>query len=48
MVVWPTDVPGNGLGLATCQRIVTDHGGFLELRDDPGGRTVVVATFSYR
>jgi signal transduction histidine kinase len=41
------DVPGNGLGLATCQRIVTDHGGSLQIRDNPGGGTVVVATFPY-
>lgn len=43
-----TDVRGNGLGLATCQRIVTDHGGSLEIRDNPGGGTVVVATFPDR
>ena len=43
-----TDVPGNGIGLATCHRIVTDHGGSLEIRDRPGGGTVVVATFPRR
>jgi signal transduction histidine kinase len=42
-----TDVPGNGLGLAICQRIVTDHGGSLQIRDNPVGGTVVVATFPY-
>ena len=40
-----TDVPGHGIGLATCQRIATDHGGSLELRERPGGGTIVVATF---
>jgi signal transduction histidine kinase len=42
-----TDVPGNGLGLATCQRIVTAHGGSLEIRDNPGGGVVLVATFPH-
>lgn len=43
-----TDVPGTGIGLATCQRIVTDHGGTLEIRDRPGGGTVVVVTLPHR
>ena len=43
-----TDVPGNGIGLATCHRIVTDHGGSLEIQERPGGGTIVVATFPYR
>ena len=43
-----TDVPGHGLGLATCQRIVADHGGSLEIRDNPDGGAVVVVTFPHR
>jgi len=43
-----TDVPGHGIGLATCQRIVADHGGTLEIRERPGGGTVVIATFPHR
>ncbi|MGZ4453183.1 MAG: sensor histidine kinase [Nocardioides sp.] len=43
-----TDVPGNGIGLASCQRIVADHGGTLDIRARPGGGTIVVATFPHR
>ncbi len=35
------DVPGSGLGLATCDRIVTAHHGVLQLSDTPGGGTTV-------
>lgn len=43
-----TDVPGNGIGLAICQRIAADHGGSLEIRDRPGEGTVMAATFPHR
>jgi signal transduction histidine kinase len=39
------DVPGSGLGLATCQRIVVAHGGTLALSDTPGGGLTVTAVF---
>ena len=40
-----TDVPGTGLGLATCQRILEGHGGTLRITDRPGGGAAVIATF---
>lgn len=42
-----TDVPGIGIGLATCHRIMADHGGTLEIRDRRGGGTAIVATFPH-
>jgi two-component system, OmpR family, sensor histidine kinase KdpD len=38
-------VPGSGIGLATCHRILADHGGTLEINDGPDGGTSVIATF---
>jgi signal transduction histidine kinase len=38
------DAEGVGIGLATCERIATSHGGKLELGDTPGGGT----TFTLR
>lgn len=36
-----TDLPGTGLGLATCTRIAASHGGTLHLSDTPGGGLTV-------
>ncbi|MEV5439571.1 GAF domain-containing sensor histidine kinase [Streptomyces sp. NPDC052682] len=38
------DVEGSGIGLATCQRIATAHGGALRLQETPGGGTTAVLT----
>lgn len=35
------EIAGNGIGLATCKRIVTAHGGEIGLADTPGGGTTV-------
>ena len=40
-----TDVPGTGIGLASCQRIVAAHGGILQLGDTVGGGTTVTVVF---
>jgi signal transduction histidine kinase len=37
-----SDVPGTGLGLATCVRIAAAHGGRLRLEDTPGGGLTVL------
>lgn len=34
-------VPGSGLGLATCRRVVKAHGGTIALDETPGGGTTV-------
>ncbi len=36
-----TSVPGSGLGLATCRRVVDAHGGTIGLDETPGGGTTV-------
>jgi two-component system nitrogen regulation sensor histidine kinase GlnL len=36
-----TKTSGNGLGLAICQKIITDHGGFLKIAPRPEGGTAV-------
>lgn len=38
------DVPGSGLGLATCARIAAAHGGSIALGASPGGGTTVTVT----
>ncbi len=35
-------VPGSGLGLATCRRVVEAHGGTIGLAETPGGGTTVL------
>jgi signal transduction histidine kinase len=35
------EIAGNGIGLATCKRIITAHGGEIGLADTPGGGTTV-------
>jgi signal transduction histidine kinase len=38
------DVPGLGIGLSTCRRIVDAHGGVVEIKDSPlGGARIVVS-----
>lgn len=37
-----TDIPGTGLGLATCVRIARGHGGAVTITETPGGGTTVV------
>ena len=32
--------PGNGIGLATCRRIIAAHGGAIGLDPRPGGGTI--------
>lgn len=39
------DIPGAGLGLAVCVRVMAAHGGSLVLSDTPGGGTTVTAQF---
>ncbi|TQS45807.1 GAF domain-containing sensor histidine kinase [Cryptosporangium phraense] len=41
------EIAGNGIGLATCKRIVTAHGGDIGLADSPGGGTTVWFTLPY-
>jgi signal transduction histidine kinase len=41
----PGDLPGTGLGLATCRRIAQAHGGELTIGDTPGGGATVSVTF---
>jgi signal transduction histidine kinase len=41
------DVAGSGLGLAMVQRIVTRHGGTLELRSRPGQGTIATVQLPY-
>lgn len=38
------ELPGAGLGLAVCVRIVAAHGGTIRLDDAPGGGTVAIVT----
>lgn len=42
-----TDVPGTGIGLATCNRIVAVHGGTLHIEDTPGGGTTITVVLPH-
>lgn len=42
------DIPGHGLGLATCARILNAHGGALGLDARPGGGTIAWFTLPAR
>lgn len=41
------DVPGLGMGLAICRRIVESMGGTIRAEDNPGGGTRMVVVFPY-
>ena len=43
-----SDVPGAGLGLAVCARVMDAHGGTLRLDETPGGGTTITAFFPAR
>ncbi len=38
-----TKARGTGLGLAICQKIVTEHGGSIDLDSSPNGTTVIIS-----
>lgn len=44
MVRLRKEIPGSGIGLAVCARIVAAHGGLMRIEDAPGGGTVVVVS----
>lgn len=45
---YSTKNDGNGLGLAICQKIVSEHGGLLHFRDNPEGGTIAVVSLPLR
>lgn len=42
-----SEIPGTGIGLATCNRIVAGHGGVLQVGDTPGGGTTITVVFPH-
>ncbi len=44
MVRLRKEIPGSGIGLAVCARIVAAHGGTMRFEDAPGGGTAVIVT----
>ena len=42
-----TDIPGTGIGLATCNRIVAVHGGTMHIEDTPGGGTTITVVLPH-
>ncbi|HEY8301058.1 MAG TPA: GAF domain-containing sensor histidine kinase [Jatrophihabitans sp.] len=44
MVRLRKEIPGSGIGLAVCTRIVAAHSGTMRIEDAPGGGTAVVVT----
>jgi len=44
---YTTKVSGSGLGLATCQKIVTEHGGFIKIDSEPGEGTTFAVSLPF-
>ncbi|GIF16244.1 phospho-acceptor domain-containing protein [Actinoplanes teichomyceticus] len=42
-----SDLPGHGIGLATCAEILRTHHGRLDIGDTPGGGTTFIATIRH-
>ena len=44
---YTTKAGGSGLGLTTCQRIVTEHGGFIKVESEPGAGTTFAVSLPF-